>query len=130
MPLPSSDPSALKSQLEYISAALLPENAALSGMIGRIIDACSLETSSGLENMNPGRPWRVININRSIVATRSHSPEIMDVAFQALIKNLPQDAPNFFVEGMSEMERLGYPEHVRKVMTRYYEQWNEPHTIH
>ena len=106
------------------------ELAVLSDSIGLIISACSLAISSDLDNMNPGRPWRVININRGIVATRSHNPEIMDAAFRTLIKNLPQDAPNFFAEGMSEMERLGYPEHVRKVMTRYYEQWNEPHTIH
>lgn len=102
----------------------------LSGIIGKIINTCSLDISSDLENTNPGRPWRVININRGIVATRSHDPEIMEAAFQTLIKNLPKDAPNFFAEGMSEVERLGYPNHVRKVMERYYEQWNEPHVIH
>ena len=102
----------------------------LSDMVGRIMAACNLDIRSDLENMNPGRPWRVININRGIIATRSQDPEIMDAAFQTLIKNLPQDAPGFFAEGMSEMERVGYPEHVREVMTRYYEQWNEPHVIH
>lgn len=106
------------------------ELAMLSDIIGKIIDACSLSLRSDLESMNPGRPWRVINMNYGIVATRSHNPEIMEAAFQTLIKNLPRDAPNFFTEGMSEMERLGYPDHVRKVMERYYEQWNEPHVIH
>ncbi|TNF98063.1 MAG: hypothetical protein EP297_09015 [Gammaproteobacteria bacterium] len=106
------------------------ELAALSRIASEIIDACEISIKNDLDNANPGRPWRVLNINHGIMATRSHNPDIMEEAFQSLIKRLPQDAPGFFKEGMSEMDRLGYPEHVREVMQRYNDQWNKPKTLH
>ena len=59
----------------------------------------------------------------------SANPDTMEKAFQSLISD-PKDAPNFFREGMSEMERLGYPDHVREVMQRYNDQWYQPKTLH
>ncbi len=68
----------------------------------------------------PGHPWRTLLVNRAIVATRSHDPGRMERAFAALVEALPEAAPAFFAEGMREMDRLGYPPHVRAVMERWH----------
>ncbi len=107
------------------------ELAELSKLIGYLLEAVAPEIQSDLDNANPGRPWRLLNINRGIVATRSHNPEVMEVAFHILGIHLPNDAAQFFAEGMEQMDKLNYPAHVRKVMKKYYDQWhNASHTIH
>ncbi len=83
-----------------------------------------------LEKTNPGRPWRVLHLNRAIVATRTHQPDVMDTAFQALVDNMPDDAPGFFSEGMEQMDLLNYPPHVREVMDRYYRKWSIDRSLH
>lgn len=83
-----------------------------------------------LEKTNPGRPWRVLHMNRAIVATRTHQPDVMDSAFQALVDNMPADAPGFFAEGIEQMDLLNYPPHVREVMDRYYRKWSVDRSLH
>jgi len=102
----------------------------LTRVLGSLMEACSIAISSDLDNTNPGRPWRVLNINRGIVATRSHDTGLMHEVFEILIRNLPQDAAGFFQQGMSEMDRLGYPDHVRKVMQEYAEQYPVNKVVH
>ena len=63
--------------------------AELTHILGNLMNACSMAISSDLDNTNPGRPWRVLNINRGIVATRSHDIELMREAFETLINTLP-----------------------------------------
>jgi len=96
----------------------------------RIMAATSPMIARDLETVNPGRPWRLLNLNRAIVATRTHQPEIMEEAFNALAENLPDDAPGFFTQGMEQMELLNYPPHVREVMDRYYKKWNSNRSLH
>ncbi len=86
--------------------------------------------SQDLDKTNPGRPWRVLNLNRAIVATRTHDTELMEQAFKVLVTNLPEDAPQFFKAGMEQMEALNYPRHVREVMERYYQQWSIKRSLH
>jgi hypothetical protein len=104
--------------------------AELTRVLGALMAACSIAISSDLDNANPGRPWRVLNINRGIVATRSHDTALMHEVFETLIRNLPQDAAGFFQQGMSEMDRLGYPDDVRKVMQEYAEQYPANKVVH
>jgi hypothetical protein len=98
--------------------------------MGEVVDATADIIREDLEKTNPGRPWRVLQMNRAIVATRTHQPDAMDVAFQALVSHLPQDAPKFFSEGMEQMDLLNYPPHVREVMDRYYRKWSVDRTLH
>lgn len=93
----------------------------LSKFMGRVAHACSDAIKHDLDNTDPARPWRVLNINRGIVATRSHDLDVMTQAFADLIQAIPMDAPRFFKEGMSEMVRLNYPEPVRELMQEFYE---------
>lgn len=96
----------------------------------QIVAATSPMISRDIETVNPGRPWRLLNLNRAIVATRTHQPEIMEEAFKALTEQLPDDAPGFFSQGMEQMELLNYPPQVREVMDRYYKKWNVNRSLH
>ncbi len=102
----------------------------LCAAMGEIIAAVSPTLQHDLENSNPNRPWRVLNLNRGIVATRTYNPAVMEAAFRVLIANLPDDASEFFREGMLQMDALDYPEVVRRVMEKYYRQWSMTKTLH
>ncbi len=102
----------------------------LARVIREIIDATSDQIRRDLEQDNPMRPWRIINLNYGIVATRSHDPGLMDEAFRVLVENLPQDARAFFREGMQQMETIGYPDDVREVVERYDRMWGAGDTLH
>ena len=104
--------------------------AELARVIREIIDAASGELRKDIEQSNPMRPWRIINLNYGIVATRSHDPALMDEAFAVLVENLPQDARAFFREGMQQMEIVGYPEEVREVVEKYDRMWGAGDTLH
>ncbi len=99
---------------------------ALAEFMGKIADACSDSIKHDIDVSNMHRPWRILNINRGIVATRSHHPDTMRQVFSALINALPMDAPGFFKEGMSEMVRLDYPQTVRDIMREYFDQTDMP----
>ena len=98
--------------------------------MGEIMDATASAIRQDLEKTNPGRPWRVLHLNRAIVATRTHHPDIMEEAFAILVRDLPEDAARFFAQGMEQMELLNYPRHVRDVMDRYYRRWSVDRSLH
>ena len=104
--------------------------AELARVIREIIDAASDEIRQDVEQTNPMRPWRIINLNYGIVATRSHDPVLMDEAFELLVKNLPGDARAFFREGMQQMDIVGYPDEVRAVVEKYDRMWGSGDTLH
>ena len=97
----------------------------LSYMMGELIDAVSPETKYDFENVDRQQPWRILNLNRGIIATRSHDTEVMEQAFEELIRNIPEEAENFFSQGVKQMEELNYPDHVRNVVERYYHQFRQ-----
>ena len=93
---------------------------ALSDLIADIVDHCSAELKKDQDEGEDFRPWRLLHINRGIVATRTHDLETMKQAFDEFLIYLPREAPGFFAEGMKEMDALDYPKHVRKVMEFYF----------
>lgn len=104
-------------------ANILQDKAALKilyNLMTQVADGCAIEIKQDLDTGNQLRPWRLLHINRSIVATRSHDPEIMKTAFDELLVYLPHEADDFFAEGMKEMDALDYPNHVRDIMEFYY----------
>lgn len=94
--------------------------------MGRVAQASASLIKQDLEKNNPGRPWRVLHLNRGIVATRTHNPALMEKVFDDLVQYLPEDAAAFFAEGMQQMEALNYPQPVRQVMGRYFDRWTRP----
>lgn len=86
-------------------------------------------TKTDLDKSDPGRPWRILNLNHGIIATRTHNTDIINTVFEQLLQRLPEDAANFFADGMKQMELIGYPEHVKHVMEHFYNLTNNP-TLH
>lgn len=81
--------------------------------------------------LSDGRhPWRLLLLNRAILATRSLNPELMTVAFDAIVEHLPDEAQRFFAEGMEQMAVIDYPDHVRELMKRYYLANAAPRRLH
>lgn len=99
-------------------------------LLSEVVDAVKPQVSQDTASTDPTRPWRVLLINRAIVATRSHKLPLMEEAFESLIDHLPDEAPGFFREGMEQMEALNYPARVRALMQRYYDQWCEQRVLH
>ena len=92
----------------------------LVDLMNLVVDASSDDIKHDLDNNNLYRPWRLLHINRGIVATRTYDTEIMRKVFDELILYLPQEAASFFAEGMEEMDEQDYPPNVRRVIEEYY----------
>jgi len=54
----------------------------------------------------------------------------MGKAFEVLTNNLPEEAAQFFNEGMQQMDALNYPQHVREVMEKHHSDWSRKHSLH
>ncbi len=106
------------------------ELAILYGLMSEVVDALSPRVTQEREPADSTRPWRVLLLNRAIVATRSHRPDLMESAFRAVVDALPDDAPEFFREAMGQMEALNYPPLVRAVVQRYADAWCLRRTLH
>lgn len=94
---------------------------ALYDLMTDIIESCPGDVRQDLDTSNDMRPWRLLHINRGIIATRSHDPDIMKTAFDELLMYLPNEADDFFEQGMKEIIELDYPLHVRHIMEYYYQ---------
>jgi hypothetical protein len=79
---------------------------------------------------SPSRSWRTLLINQAIIATRSHRPGLIEKAYELLTQHIPDEAPDFFKEGMVQMDALNYPQQVREVVEKYYNLWCFPRTLH
>lgn len=89
-------------------------------LMGMVVDASSDDIKHDLDSSNLYRPWRLLLINRGIVATRTHNTQIMKKVFDELILYLPHEAASFFNEAMQEMVTLDYPPNVRSVIEEYH----------
>jgi hypothetical protein len=79
------------------------------------------------QNTDPNRPWRLLVLNHAIIATRTHDPERIEEAYELLCRLLPEDAADFFSEGMAQMDLIGYPDQVRAIVSKYHRQCQNPH---
>jgi len=91
----------------------------LSELMGEVVVACSEEIKQDLDKSDKFRPWRLLHINRSIVATRTHDLEIMKNAYDELLVYLPQEAVNFFAEGLHGSDATDHPKHVKEMIAFY-----------
>lgn len=110
-----------------------PDPGALADLAVLMLDTVAAAApihAQDLDSANPGRPWRLLHLNAAIAATRSRRPQLMERAFALLEAHLPQDAAQFFQQGMRQMGLADYPQSVRSVMQKYFEQWNTAPAIH
>lgn len=88
-----------------------------------VIVHTSPELQSDLDKSDPSRPWRMLNFNFAIVATRTNNKELMVSAFDTLGRNLPEDCPHFFEEGLKQSEKAEYGPEIKTMMTEYFKKW-------
>jgi hypothetical protein len=93
---------------------------ALVELMNMVVDSSSDEIKYDFDSTSLYRPWRLLLINRGIIATRTHDTELMQKVFDEMILYLPQDASAFFSEGMEEMDELEYPLNVRQMIEHYH----------
>ena len=89
-----------------------------------VIEASAEELQIDDDRSNEWRPWRVINLNSGIAATRSLDPALMERTFEKLGRRLPYDMPGFFADGKRQMVVQNVPEAVSTVINRYAEKWS------
>lgn len=98
----------------------------LTDLMTRIAQATAPRAKLDHAKRRASEPWRLLNFNRGVVATRTHNPAIMSQVFDEIVRELPTDAPQFFAEGMQQLEKHGYPLVVHETMTRYFDRWTRP----
>lgn len=99
------------------------ELAVLSRLGDEIMEAATDEVKLDSDRNNPWRPWRVLNLNIGIAATRSLDVELMRSMFEKLERRVPHDLPGFFADGKRQMDAQEVPQGVRDLMSRYAEKW-------
>lgn len=102
------------------------ELAEMCGLMEEVIAATSETLQLDQERANPRRPWRVINLNCGIAATRSLDAELMDRTLEKLGRRLPYDMPGFLADGRRQIMLQEVPEAVREVMNRHAGKWPGP----
>ncbi|MEW8210764.1 MAG: hypothetical protein AB2735_09900 [Candidatus Thiodiazotropha taylori] len=99
-------------------------------VVQELLNTVSPELKTRKKQESTSEPWRILLINQAIIATRSHRPGLIERAYEILVEYIPEEAPAFFKEGMSQMEALNYPQQVREVVEKYYNLWSSPRTLH
>jgi len=97
--------------------------AGICAIMEEVTDAASEELVRDEDRSNPWRPWRVLNLNTGIAATRSLDPDLMAHTFDKLGRYLPDDMPAFLADGKRQMMTQTVPDEVREVMDRYAAKW-------
>lgn len=105
------------------------ELASLCRLIDEVLEAASDKLKMDEDRSNPWRPWRVLNLNSGIAATRALDTQLMRNTFDNIGRRLPYDMPGFFADGKRQMDAQNVPQEVRDVMTQYAEKWPDklPH---
>jgi hypothetical protein len=94
-----------------------------------LIDAASPGQQEGIGD-RPGHPFRLLLLNRAIIATRSHNADFIAAAFDAVIEQIPDEGPAFFAEAMEQIAVVDYPDHVRDLVRRYFVEHARPRQLH
>ena len=96
---------------------------ALCGLMEQVIEAASEKVQLDEDRSNAWRPWRVINLNAGIAATRSLDPELLEQTFTKMGRRLPYDMPDFLADGMRQAAYQNVPDAVTDVLRRHIEKW-------
>lgn len=100
---------------------------ALFHVLNDVIDNASAELKSDPDKSDPSRPWRMLNFNFAIIATRTLNTDLMAQAFDKLGRNLPEDCPQFFEEGLRQSEKPVYTPEIKTMMAEYFKKWTTLH---
>jgi hypothetical protein len=100
---------------------------ALFHVMNDVIENTAPELKNGPDKSEPDSPWRMLNFNFAIVATRTMNKDLMTSAFDTLGRNLPEDCPQFFEEGLRQSEKAVYGPEIKAMMAEYFKKWATLH---
>ena len=95
----------------------------MSRLMNEVLEAASNEIKMDEDRSDQFRPWRVLNLNSGVSATRSFDANLMQETFERMERRLPHDLPGFFADGKRQVQMQEVPENVREVMTRFADKW-------
>lgn len=101
VPITVVEPVANALALRSNAARSKAELSAVFGLMHGVIAHVAPGLSADLERSNPERPWRILHANLAITAIRTEDGELMDHAFDALERALPDEARNFYGEALA-----------------------------
>ena len=102
---------------------------ALCELMEEVIEAASVRLQLDEDRGDAWRPWRVINLNAGIAATRSLDLKLIERTFERLGRRLPYYMPGFLADGVREAAFQNVPDAVRDLMRKHMEKWptNQSH---
>jgi hypothetical protein len=101
--------------------------ASLFGSARDVLAHVAPQSRMGPQADSPAQPWRILNFNCAIIATRTQQPELMNTAFDLLEQNLPLECAAFYEEGVRQSEKQVYAQHVRDIMRGRFAKWTTRH---
>ncbi|MDJ0882155.1 MAG: hypothetical protein QNJ56_10950 [Gammaproteobacteria bacterium] len=100
--------------------------ASMSRQMDELLQAASNEIKMDEDRSDNFRPWRVLNLNSGVAATRSFNAELMQSTFDNMGRRLPYDMPGFLADGKRQASTQQVPEEVIEVLNQYAEKWPAP----
>jgi len=105
------------------------ELADMSRLMDEVLQAASEDIKKDEDQSDQWRPWRVLNLNSGVSATRSFDTQLMKDIFAKMEQRLPYEMSGFYTDGKRQVEMQEVPEKVRDVMNECSEKWSS-HTTH
>ena len=99
------------------------ELAAAFGLMQGVIAHVAARLAADLERSNPERPWRVLHVNLAITAIRTEDPALIDFAFDALDRALPEERSGFYAEALALALSPGIDAEVRNRIRDRHLKW-------
>ena len=99
------------------------ELAAVFGLTQGLIAHVAPRLEADLERSNPERPWRILHANLAITAIRTEDPALVDFAFDALDRALPDERAAFYAEALARALAPGIDAEVRERIRARHLKW-------
>jgi hypothetical protein len=126
VPLTVVEPVANALALRSNHAARKEELAAVFGLMQGVIDHVAPSLSHDLERSNPERPWRILHANLAITAIRTEDAAMMEYAFDALDRALPDERASFYSQALALALAPGIAPVVRAAIEMRHSKWTRP----
>ena len=112
---------AIRSNTARDKAAL----SAVFGLMQGVIAHVTPRLAADLERSNPERPWRLLHANLAITAIRTEDRQLIDFAFDALDRALPDERAGFYAEALSLAMGPRIAPAVRERIEARYAKWQQ-----
>ena len=77
------------------------ELARIFGLMQQLAAHLEPRLGADLERSNPERPWRILHVNLAITAIRTEDAGLIEQAFDALDRALPDERAGFYAEALA-----------------------------